>query len=146
LTEVVVAHAHPRLRFPNQETRKVVQTVLKGESGRRLAISVVFVTSRFIRSVNREFLGHDEVTDVISFPLEDGVRIEAEIYINLDRAKRQAREYKVSYREEVRRLLIHGLLHLMGYDDTSERARGRMRRREDHYLTFFTNKGNKIDA
>lgn len=98
------------------------------------ALSVVFVGSRFIRMINREYLSHDTVTDVVSFPLGGDAGPDGEIYVNLDRAASQARLYKIPARAETRRLIIHGLLHLLGYDDATERSKRAMTRREDHYL------------
>jgi len=90
--------------------------------------------------MNRRFLDHDYVTDVISFPLgeEHEPGAQAEIYVNLDRAKSQAREYRVSFADETRRLLIHGTLHLMGYSDDTPRQKARMTRREDFHLSRLT--------
>ena len=101
------------------------------------ALSVVFVGSRFIRMINREYLSHDYVTDVVSFPLGPEPGPEGEIYVNLDRAASQARQYRVPVRTEIRRLIIHGLLHLLGYDDATPRARRAMTRRENRYLEQF---------
>ena len=97
-------------------------------------LSVVFVSSRFIRMINREYLSHDYVTDVVSFPLGAGPGPDGEIYVNLDRAASQARHYKVPVRTETRRLIIHGLLHVLGYDDATQRAKRAMTRRENTYL------------
>ena len=131
-----ITHNHPSLRFPTRETFRALQCVLQHESVQSIQLSVVFVGSRFIRRVNRTFLHHDYVTDVIAFPLGDGAQSsgEGEIYVNLDRAKSQAREYGVSFAEETRRLLIHGTLHLLGYDDSGAREKARMTRREDLLL------------
>lgn len=106
------------------------------EAVRDIELSVVFVGSRFIRRVNREFLDHDFTTDVIAFPLgEDGSSpLEGELYINLDRARSQAKTYGVTYAEETRRLLIHGTLHVLGYTDTTPRRKAAMTRREDEIL------------
>lgn len=133
---IFVAHHHPSLRFPKQETFRAVQSVLKHESVRSYQVSVVFVGSRFIRRINRRYLRHDYVTDVIAFPLGEGkgTPLEGEIYVNLDRARSQAREYAVSFAEETRRLLIHGTLHLLGYTDTDSRKKARMTKREDRIL------------
>ena len=130
-----VVNNHPRLRFSHRETQRTVGTVLQGERSSGMAISVIFVDNRFIRRVNRKFLDHDAVTDVISFPFRDGMGPDAEVYVNLDRARSQAKDYRVTYTEEVRRLLIHGTLHLFGYTDATKRNRVKMRKREDLYLT-----------
>jgi probable rRNA maturation factor len=101
---------------------------------RQAAISVIGVNNRRCKRLNRTFLGHDYVTDVISFPLEDAPRLEGEIYINLDRARVQAGEYRVSTRHELARLAIHGTLHLTGYDDRTRADAVRMHAREDVVL------------
>ncbi|HEY5615366.1 MAG TPA: rRNA maturation RNase YbeY [Bacteroidota bacterium] len=135
---VQVINHHPRLRFSCSETQRAVRSVLRRESKHLSSVSVVFVGSRFIRRINRDFLGHDDITDVISFPLKDGLGVDAELYINLERARSQAREYNVKFKDEVLRLVIHGTLHVLGYDDTTKKAKQRMRRREDFYLTRLT--------
>jgi probable rRNA maturation factor len=111
-----------------------VRAVLQGEGLPVRTLSVVFVGSRFIRSINRRYLGHDWVTDVLAFPLSEGRAIEGEIYVNLDRARMQARQYKVSTADETRRLIVHGVLHLAGYDDGTASTRRRMTARENHYV------------
>lgn len=137
---VEVINHHPRYRFSKKETQRTVQAVLRKERKKLSSLSVVFVGHRVMRKINRLFLGHDYSTDVISFPLMDGLGFDAELYINLDRAKSQAKQYKVPYSHEVRRLLIHGTLHLLGYDDRTEKQRKQMQRREDFYLTRLTQK------
>ncbi|HXG38788.1 MAG TPA: rRNA maturation RNase YbeY [Bacteroidota bacterium] len=137
---VEVINHHPRYRFSKTETQRTVQAVLRKERKKLSSLSVVFVGHRVMRKINRLFLGHDYSTDVISFPLMDGMGFDAELYINLDRAKSQAKQYKVPYSHEVRRLLIHGTLHLLGYDDRTEKQRKQMQRREDFYLTRLTQK------
>jgi probable rRNA maturation factor len=137
---IFITNSHPSLRFPKQETFRAIRSVLKDESARSYRLSVVFVGSRTIRAINRRFLDHDYVTDVIAFPLgeEHEPGAQAEIYVNLDRAKSQAREYRVSFADETRRLLIHGTLHLMGYADETPRHKARMTRREDFHLSRLT--------
>ncbi len=142
---IFVTNNHSTFRFPKRETFRAVQSVLQYESVRSCQVSVVFVGSRFIRGINRRFLRHDYITDVIAFPLGEGNGrpLEGEIYINLDRAKSQAREYGVSFAEETRRLIIHGTLHLLGYEDSPARRKAEMTRREDLLLRRLvsTNRG-----
>ncbi len=92
-----------------------MQLVYQGEGKKLPALAIICTHNRFIRKINREFLKHDYATDVIAFPLGEDGGVEAEIYINLDAARNQAREYGVTYTQEVQRLLIHGALHLLGY-------------------------------
>lgn len=133
---IFVTNSHPSLRFPKRETFRTLECVLQSEAVRNIELSVVFVGSRFIRRVNKKFLRHDYATDVIAFPLEEEgpFPLEGELYINLDRARSQARMYGVTFTEETRRLLIHGTLHLLGYTDTTPGTKAVMTRREDEVL------------
>jgi probable rRNA maturation factor len=83
--------------------------------------------------LNRQYRKKDKATDVLSFPFGDDDLL-GEIYISLQRAKIQARRYGVSYNDELKRLLIHGLLHLMGYDHIKRTDRALMEAREECYL------------
>ncbi len=95
---------------------------------------MVFVNDRYMKALNRRFLSHDHTTDVLSFPLGAKGEIEGELYVNLDRAKAQAKRYKISYSEETRRLLVHGALHLVGYRDSTKAQKKAMALREQRYL------------
>jgi probable rRNA maturation factor len=129
-----VANTHPFLRFPKAEIRNAVRRVLEGEKTKFALVSVVLTGHALIRKVNLEFLRHDRTTDVIAFNFGDRVGVQSEIYVNLDQARRQAREYGVTFSEETRRLLIHGTLHLVGFRDKTPSGRNRMKRKEDRYL------------
>lgn len=138
---IVVAHTHPFLRFPKQQAIQVVQTVFKTEKWKKIPdVSIVFTDDAFITKINGMYLNHHFPTDVIAFPLMDEMSNDAELYVNLDAGRRQAKEYGVSYRNEVTRLLIHGALHLIGYNDTSKHQRLAMKQREDWYLERIENK------
>jgi len=87
--------------------------------------------------LNGSYLKHRYPTDVLSFQLgEHEKKIDGEIYINLDQAKRQARAYKVSFCEEFSRLTIHGLLHLLGYRDNTARKKALMTKKENLFLSI----------
>lgn len=128
-----------------QLVTRCVELVMRGEGYRTGEINVVCISDGISRTLNRRYLRHDYATDVICFPLGEGDAVEGEIYVNLDRARVQARTYGVSRAHELARLVAHGTLHLVGYDDTQPRARTRMRRKEDQYLAHlrgtFASKG-----
>ncbi len=87
-----------------------------------------------MKNMNKRYLRHNRITDVITFPLGAGRGVEGEVYVNLDQARRQARAYGVPFHAEVKRLVVHGTLHLLGYRDSTPSLKTRMSRREDHYL------------
>jgi rRNA maturation RNase YbeY len=130
---VTVINAHPTTRLRRAPISSSVEQVLKGERIRQADINVVLVSDQELLEMNREHLQHDYFTDVITFPLEASP-LEGEIYISIDRAREQAGEYGVGLYDEVRRLAIHGALHLAGYDDRTVEERQRMSLLEDRYL------------
>ncbi len=109
---------------------------MQGER-RKAEISVTFISGPAIRKLNREWLGHDCVTDVITFPLPapDGSLV-GDVYICPAFARPQAKEHGVSLREELVRLVIHGTLHVLGYThpEGANRLRSAMWRRQERYL------------
>ncbi len=134
---IQVFNAHPKHRVGRQETLRLVRCVLMGERQRQATINIVLTDDRKLVKLNGEFLRHRFTTDVLSFPLpehDDQRLTEGEVYVNLDQARRQAKEYAVTPDAEIARLIVHGVLHLLGYDDRSSRQKARMTARENHYL------------
>ena len=84
--------------------------------------------------MNRDHLDHDYPTDVLSFPLSEGEPVEGEVYVDLDMAAERAPEFSTDFSREAARYVIHGLLHLAGYDDGSDAGRQTMRSLENRYL------------
>jgi probable rRNA maturation factor len=132
--QVAVYNAHRRYRVSKKAVVEYVTHVL---GKRKAGIGVVFVDSHRIKSINRTFLNHNYVTDVISFTLEHTPAIEGEIYVNLDRAKSQSVEYGVSMACEIARLVIHGSLHLIGFDDAQARDAIKMKLEEDRHVRHW---------
>jgi rRNA maturation RNase YbeY len=118
------------------KTKELVRAVLRGEHCSNAVINVIFVQDKTIRELNNKYLQHHYTTDVLSFTLseENTQPLEGEVYVNVARAKRQAREYGVSTLNEIGRLVVHGVLHLLGYEDDTLVKKHRMSTCEDHYL------------
>ena len=130
---ISVAHQHPCRRFSAATTVRVVKVVQRTEGRNFRSISIVFTTSVFIRCINKKFLKHDYATDIITFRMGKQTP-EAELYVNLDMAASQAHAYGVTYSQEVCRLIVHGMLHLCGFNDGTKAQRASMRKRENTYL------------
>jgi probable rRNA maturation factor len=137
---ILLSTNHPHLRFPSKEVLRALKIVHKEEGKEIPALAIICTHNRFIRKINKEFLAHDYITDVIAFPLGKDGGVEAEIYINLDAARNQAKKYNVTYTQEARRLLIHGALHILGYDDKTQRKKNMMNAREEFYLALMSRK------
>ncbi|MFN8241979.1 MAG: rRNA maturation RNase YbeY [Bacteroidales bacterium] len=100
-------------------------------------LNFVLTTDRRLLKINKEFLKHNYFTDVITFTLADNDSISGEIYISIDTVKKNARNYKVSCYNELLRVMIHGSLHLCGYEDGTVDERILMREREDYWINDF---------
>jgi rRNA maturation RNase YbeY len=98
----------------------------------------IFTDDETLRKINVDFLNHNYFTDVITFNFNNDNVINGEIYISIERVKENAVNYNVSLRNEILRVMIHGVLHLLGFDDKSKVERGRMRSREDLFIDNFS--------
>lgn len=119
----------------------VIRRVLAEEKVDSATISVALVSDDEIHKINRQYLGHDYPTDVISFLLnkssEEGVKINGELIVSTETAVREAIVHGWSPREELLLYVVHGLLHLCGYDDVTDAERPRMRSREKDLLAIW---------
>ena len=132
---LAIANVHGARRIDEEALERLIRLVIAGEDCELRSLSVVLADQAQVHALNRAHLGHDYPTDVLSFPLTDEQQvIDGEIYIDLDTAAERHEEFRASFDEEVRRYVIHGVLHLAGYDDSSPETRAAMRAREDHYL------------
>ncbi len=111
-----------------------IEKTLKREGVKMARVDVVLVDDKEMKKLNSRFLKHNRTTDVITFPLEKDP-LYGEIYISLETARRQAAEYGVGVINELSRLAVHGTLHLVGYDDSTEADAQAMHRLEDKYIT-----------
>jgi probable rRNA maturation factor len=120
--------------------KKVVARTLRAEKAKRRSVSVLLTNDRAIRKINREYLKHDTETDVISFGSGPGTRVPAEsdhlgdLVVSSERAAAVSKELKIPFREELARYLVHGTLHLLGYDDGAKKDKMRMEARQEHIL------------
>ena len=119
--------------------RFIIGRILADQNVRTGELSVAVVDDEEMRELNRKFLGHDYPTDVLSFVLErDQDSLEGEIVVSSHTAVRQAKEYGRTSTDELLLYLIHGALHLVGFDDKTESARNVMRQQEGHYVKIVT--------
>jgi probable rRNA maturation factor len=135
--EFSIAVANRQRRWPVNSTalKAAAACVLRGEGIAKADISIAVVSDRAIHDINRQFLDHDEPTDVITFVLGQAAGfIDGEIVVSADTAAKSAPAIGWSRQKELLLYVIHGALHLTGYDDLKPAARRRMRNREQHYL------------
>ena len=96
----------------------------------------IFSDDEFLLQINKKYLRHNNYTDIITFDLSDDLKIDGEIYISLDRVKENAKKYEVKFTDEIHRVMIHGVLHLIGYNDKTPSQKRKMKAKEDFYLSL----------
>ena len=102
------------------------------------SITYIFCRDVFLLGLNKKFLQHDTYTDIITFNLSGTLtRVTAEIYISVERILENSTSLKVDYHEELRRVMIHGILHLCGFSDHNDKAKKLMRKKENFYLSKY---------
>ncbi len=144
---VLKSHRFPPLpKVLKGKLKRAIELVLSGEKQpANISLSIVLCDDATIHDLNRRFLNHDYPTDVLSFLLADDTlsserfvpakeQVWGEIIVSVETAHCQARRYRQTLEEELVRLTIHGLLHLLGYDDATPEQRRKMRRKERFYL------------
>lgn len=105
------------------------------EEGRRPGqISVIFCSDPYLLEINRKYLGHDYYTDIITFDYSEGDTISGDLFISVDTVRSNAEYYSADFKDELDRVIVHGVLHLIGYDDHTDEQSAEMRVRENHYL------------
>lgn len=102
-----------------------------------LILQVIFLDDETLLLMNKEFLNHDYYTDIITFPIEESEdRLEAELYISIDRVRDNAQNEDESFSNELLRVFLHGILHLAGYKDDTAQAKKIMREKESFYMSY----------
>jgi probable rRNA maturation factor len=136
MSRVSIANPQELVPLDRRRLREIVRTVLEGEEVADYEISLAFVDNPAIHQLNRRYLGHDEPTDILTFPLSEpgAKKLAGELVISAEMALAQAQERGHDVQAELALYVIHGLLHLCGYDDAELLAVQAMRQRERHYL------------
>ncbi len=107
-------------------------------------LNYIFCSDQYLHRINLEYLNHDTYTDIITFDnSEDENTVEGDIFISTERVEDNSRILTIPFEHEIKRVIVHGLLHLCGYDDNSVEAKAEMRRLESEYINNFTEKINQ---
>jgi len=114
-----------------------IKKVIKQEGKKCGELLYFFCSDKYLLRINRDFLKHNTYTDIVTFDYSEAEIIAGEIYISIDRVKENAAIYKQPFNKELKRVLIHGVLHLCGYTDKTEALKKKMRQKEDDALSLF---------
>jgi len=100
-------------------------------------INYIFCSDRYLLGLNKEFLNHNTFTDILTFDYSEGKKISGEIYISPERVNENSVRFKSSFHDELLRVMIHGILHLVGYNDKEPAEVAIMRKKEEAYLSLW---------
>jgi rRNA maturation RNase YbeY len=121
-----------------QKLANWILSIIQAENCQLQILSYIFCSDQYLHQINLEYLQHDTYTDIITFPYESPPLIHGDIFISIDRVRENAQAFKVSFEEELRRVIIHGVLHLCGYPDKTEEEASKMRQKEEEALSKWS--------
>lgn len=127
-------------KFPWEPSKQIsswIDSVIRLEGFETGEITYTFCDDEFLHKINVDYLQHDTLTDIITFDYVSGKQIHADIFISVERVKSNAEEFGVSFDNELLRVLIHGILHLVGYGDKTQDEIVVMRQKEEFYMGMF---------
>ena len=113
-----------------------LRLVAESEIRRIGNISIIFCSDNYILDVNQKYLQHDYFTDIITFDYCEGDRLSGDLFISVDSVRENSLEYGTDFSDELYRVIVHGILHLIGYDDHSDEDIALMRSKENYYLSL----------
>ncbi len=114
--------------------RQWLDSVARQEGKTIGEINIIFCSDEYLLEMNKQYLNHDYYTDVITFDYSDDQIISGDIFISVDRVKDNAQTYKQIFATELNRVIVHGILHLIGYKDKTDAEQKIMRQKENYYL------------
>ena len=114
-----------------------ISSVISSEEFKQGEINYIFCDDDYLHKLNVEFLRHDSLTDIISFDYTVGKELHGDIFISVDRVKENANKFKVTFDEELNRVMVHGILHFCGFKDKSVDEKKLMREKENEYLSML---------
>ena len=117
--------------------RKWIESTIKQNQSKLISLNYIFTSDNYLLEINKNYLNHDTLTDIITFDQSSKKNfIEADMYISIERIKENSETYNISFIDELHRVMIHGVLHLLGYKDKTGEEKKEMRKKENHYLAL----------
>jgi len=125
-----------------QAIKNWLRSVASYENKKVGEINIIFHEDEFLLALNKQYLNHDTLTDIITFDNSEGNILNGDIYISIERVEENSKQFCCSFEEELLRVIVHGILHLCGYEDKSIASRKKMREKEEKALFNFKTQFN----
>ena len=120
MIDLVVSNTSDSYQYDTQSVKDLCTIVLKDSSYDAISLNIIFSDDTNLSRLKLKYFNEDVLTDVLAFPIQNDTKLEAEIYISYDRAISSSKEFNVSLNSEIIRLIVHGILHLLGYRDNDD--------------------------
>lgn len=121
-------------KIAKNKTKLLIKSIISEEHYKCGDINIIFCSDEYLLDINKKHLQHNDYTDIITFDYKNKDIISGDIYISIERVKENAEIYKTSFINELHRIIIHGVLHLVGFKDKTSEVKNEMTAKEDYYL------------
>lgn len=129
------------IKFLLKDKRKLrnwFRATILEEGGKPGTLNFIFCSDSYLLNINTSYLNHNTFTDIVTFDLsEDNKSVSGDIFVSIERVKDNAKAFAITFSQELHRVLIHGILHLLGYKDKTPSQKKEMRSKEDYYLSLL---------
>ena len=123
MIDLVVSKTNDSYQYDTQSIKDLCALVLNDSKYESISLNIIFTDDSHLSKLKVKYFNEDVLTDVLAFPMKNDTKLESEIYISYDRALASSKEFKVSMNSELVRLIVHGILHLLGYRDNNDESK-----------------------
>jgi len=140
MIEINIFNESINFNIKDTNVRELAYLVLNETFYEKINLNFVFCNNKMLNHFKLKYFNEDVITDIVTFPIRNDSELEAEIYISPEMASHNAKEFKVSLNNEISRLIVHGVLHLIGFDDSSEEKKKVMFKKQEQILSNYNKK------
>ena len=137
MNDINIFYEHSSIPILEKNLKSLCLEILKYKGCNKYNISIVFVSDETLKEMKKKYFNQDMYTDVIAFNLSDDDKLDGEIYISFDAVKINSNLYNTNVNNELQRIVIHGTLHLIGYEDNTKEKKNEMTKMEDFFIKNF---------
>ena len=140
MIEINIFNKALNLKIEDSKVRELALLVLNEACYKKINLNFIFCNNQTLNDFKLKYFNDDALTDIMTFPIRNDSELEAEIYISHEMASQNAKEFKVSLNNEMSRLIVHGILHLIGFNDTTKEKKKEMFEKQEQVISNFNKK------
>jgi len=140
MIEINIFNKALNLKIEDSKVRELVHLTLNETHYEKINLNFIFCNDQTLNDFKVKYFNDDVLTDIVTFPIRNDSELEAEIYISHEMATQNAKEFKVSLNNEISRLIVHGILHLIGFNDTTKENKKEMFEKQEQVISNFNKK------